>query len=163
MSHLHSVSQTSSHFFLPAASIHWPHSVCSSQGVQETSTYKTKSLWSPKTILKLSKKLLFCNKINNHSIVKGVSLFIREATFNKWEAKGKKYNISCGRWAEPNIVWQYFKCDRSWTERPSAKHYCYRNATLVLLRETTCKCLFFMVDYLFSGPNNIFWLRGFLH
>lgn len=48
-----------SHFFLPAASIHWPHSVslCSSQGVQEASTYKIKKPLSPQDILRLSGKL----------------------------------------------------------------------------------------------------------
>lgn len=36
-----------SHFFFPAASMQWPHSVCSNQGVQEISTYKNKKPLSP--------------------------------------------------------------------------------------------------------------------
>lgn len=87
----------SSHFFLLAASIRWPHSVCCSQGVQETSTYKTKSFWSPKTSLKLWKKLLFAEKRNTHSIIKEKSVFIEELKekFNKWEETETNCSVSC--------------------------------------------------------------------
>lgn len=75
-----------SHFFFPAASIQWPHSVCSNQGVQEISTYKTKSLWAPKTFLKLSKKIL-------HRIKWKVTALLKKSQFSKSEAKGKLTNV----------------------------------------------------------------------
>lgn len=47
-----------SHFSLPFASIRWPHSICCGQGTQDAWTSKTKSFWTLKTFLKLSKRLL---------------------------------------------------------------------------------------------------------
>lgn len=49
---------TCSHFSLPFASIRWPHSICCGRGAQDASTSKTKSFWTLKTFLKLSKRLL---------------------------------------------------------------------------------------------------------
>lgn len=94
--HISTLSVSRLPFLLPAASIHWPYSVtvCSSQGVQEASTYKIEKPLSPQDVFKVIRRLLFAEEWRKAQPRECKLLFIGNAkgTFRIWEAKKKKWN-----------------------------------------------------------------------
>lgn len=153
-----------SHFSLPFASIRWPHSICCGQGTQDAWTSKTKSFWTLKTFLKLSKRLLSKVKKNQNKTEKPFYKSITSMLMSKcgfyWFSFWFYLLVMVWHYC-PGLVWDVFWLREDKLQLSPWSFYAIPLMCFKLVRNMKgCKNIWFN-DKLIMSPTFIFHINFF--